>query len=260
MFAAGIDLGSSYCKYIILRDTEIVMKGIYPIEGDPQRISKKVMNEIFSSLKIKWNGIKIVCTGRNRKKLPVKSPEMTEITCIAKGAYKLLPSIRTIVDVGALTNKIIKINAEGRVMDYVINDKCASGSGMFLELVAKALEMDISKLGEKASLSVNPLSISNQCSIFAESEVIYLVNEGKNESDIAAGVCNSIAGQIYSLLKRINMEADIALVGGVANNIQIKRNLEERLNLPLKQFAIDPFYITAYGAALFAAENWVGAI
>jgi predicted CoA-substrate-specific enzyme activase len=260
MLAAGIDLGSSYCKYIVLRESEIVLKGIYPIEGDPQRISKKVVNEIFSSLKIKGNEIKIVCTGRNRKKLAIKSQEMTEITCIAKGVYKLIPSIRTIVDVGALTNKIIKINAEGRVMDYVINDKCASGSGMFLELVAKALETDISKLGEKASLSNNPLSISNQCSIFAESEVIYLVNEGKNESDIAAGVCNSIAGQLYSLLKRINMEADIALVGGVAKNVQIRRNLEERLNLPLKQLSIDPFYITAYGAALFATEIGVGAI
>ena len=254
MFVAGVDLGSGYCKCVILKDNDIVAKAMYPIEGDPQRISKKMMNEMFSSLKVKANGVKIVCTGRNRKKLTLKNQEMPEITCIANGAYKLIPSVRTIVDVGALTNKVIKINSEGRVMDYVINDKCASGSGMFLELVAKALEVDISKLGELAAQSNNPLTITNQCSIFGESEVIYLVNEGKNESDIAAGVCNSIAGQLFSLLKRINMEEDVTLVGGVAHNVQIRRNLEHRLNLTLKTFPLDPFYIGAYGAALYASE------
>jgi len=259
MYFGGVDIGSGYCKCVILEKEEIVAKSIAPVEGNPQLISRRIITEILASLKITEKQVKkFVSTGRNRKKFPFKNEEKTEIMCIAKGAYKLIPSVRTIVDVGALTNKIIKINSEGRVMDYIVNDKCASGSGMFLELVAKALETDISDLGNKAASSDNPISITNQCSIFGESEVIYLVNEGKNESDIAAGVCNSIGGQIFSLLRRINMEEDILLVGGVAKNIQIQRNLEERLNLTLKTLPLDPFYVAAYGAVLYAAEMQEG--
>lgn len=252
-------MGSGYCKCVILSKKEIVAKALAPVAGNPQLISRKIIIETLASLKLNEKNVKkFICTGRNRKKFPFKNEEMTEIMCIAKGACQLVPSVRTIVDIGALTNKIIKIDSDKRVMDYIINDKCASGSGMFLELVAKALEIDISELGEKAALSNDPLSITNQCSIFGESEVIYLVNEGKNEADIAAGVCNSIAGQIFSLLKRINMEEDVMLVGGVATNIQIQRNLEERLNLTLKTSPLDPFYIAAYGAALYASEMQEG--
>jgi len=254
MYFAGVDIGSSYCKCVILNESEIEAKAINAIEGDPQRISTKMLKSILSSLKIKEKEVKFIVTGRNRKKFPFKNEEKTEVLCIAKGSFDLLPSVRTMVDMGALTNKAIKINDNGKVMEYVINDKCASGSGMFLELVAKALEMDISELGENASLSKSPLTITSQCSIFGESEVIYLVNEGESELDITAGVCNSIGGQVYSLLKRIRMEEDVALVGGVANNSQIRRNLEQRLDLPLKQFQINPSYVAAYGAALYAKD------
>jgi predicted CoA-substrate-specific enzyme activase len=255
MLAAGIDVGSGYCKCIVLKDNEIIGKILYPIEGDPLHISKKALIDALNPLQLKLKQVKnVVSTGRNRKKIPIDCEERTELICIAKGAHQFVPSIRTIIDIGAITNKAIKISDAGKVMEYVINDKCASGSGMFLELVAKALEMDISELGKKAVLSKNPISITNQCSIFAESEVIYLVNEGKDGGDIAAGVCNSIAGQLYSLLKRLRLEEDVALSGGVANNEQIRKNLEERLNFPIKRFPIDPSYIAAYGAALIATE------
>ncbi len=254
MYSVGVDLGSSYCKCVVINDGEIKTKVINAIKGDPQSISKKIIKDILSSLKIKEKEIKFVTTGRNRKKFPFKNEERTEVLCIAKGSYDLIPSIRTMVDMGALTNKAIKINDNGKVMEYVINDKCASGSGMFLELVAKALEMNISELGERATAAKNPLTITSQCSIFGESEVIYLVNEGKDELDIAAGVCNSIGGQVYSLLKRVRMEEDVALVGGVANNSQIRRNVEQRLEIPIKTFSINPSYVAAYGAALYATD------
>ncbi|MHA1648627.1 MAG: acyl-CoA dehydratase activase [Candidatus Helarchaeota archaeon] len=255
MYYGGIDIGSAYCKCIIIDEEGIVAKALYPVEGNPQVISQKAVKDALAPQKLKVKHVKkFVTTGRNRKKFPLKNEEMTEVTCIAKGTYNLLPSVRTIIDIGAITNKAIKINEKGKVMEYVINDKCASGSGMFLELVAKALEMEVQDLGRNAAQSRNPLSITNQCTIFAESEVIYLVNEGKSEVDIAAGVCNSIAGNLYSLLKRVRMEKDITLTGGVANNGQIRRNLEERLNFELKTFPFDPSYVAAYGAALFAKE------
>ncbi|MHA1276712.1 MAG: acyl-CoA dehydratase activase [Candidatus Helarchaeota archaeon] len=255
MYFCGCDIGSAYCKCVILNNKEVAAKITYPIEGDPQRISEKAVKAALEPLRVKTKQVeKFIVTGRNRKKFPYKNEGMTEITCIAKGAYNLIPTIRTIIDLGAITNKAIKISAKGRVMEYVINDKCASGSGMFLELVSNALEMGVEDLGMQAALSTNPLSITNQCTIFAESEVIYLVNEGKNEVDIAAGVCNSIAGNIYSLLKRVRMEREVALTGGVANNEQIKRNLEGRLGFELVSFPFDPSYVAAYGAALFATE------
>ncbi|MHA1264400.1 MAG: acyl-CoA dehydratase activase [Candidatus Helarchaeota archaeon] len=256
MVAIGVDIGSNYSKCVAINNgNELIFTAIAPVGGNPQQVSKNLVKKVLQALKLKPKHVEpFVITGRNRKKFPFQNEERTEVTCIAKGIFMLDPSIRTIVDLGALTNKAIKINPHGRVMEYVINDRCASGSGMFLELVAKALELDIAELGHKAGLSSNPLSITNQCSIFAESEVIYLVNEGKNELDIAAGVCNSIGGNVYSLLKRVRMEKEISLVGGVANNRQIQQNLEQRLGMNLKMPSIDPFYVAAYGAALFANE------
>ncbi|MHA1144081.1 MAG: acyl-CoA dehydratase activase [Candidatus Helarchaeota archaeon] len=255
MFFAGIDAGSSYCKCIILKDGHIKSKSITIIEGNPARAAKLALNQALSPLKLKSRNLTgVVSTGRNRKKIKIKNEEMTEIMCISKGAHHLVPSLRTIVDLGSFTNKAIKINSKGKVMDYVINDRCASGSGYFLELVSKALEIDINELGEKALLSKNPLSITNNCSIFAESEVIYLINEGHDELDIAAGVCNSIASRLVSLLKKVNYENDITLTGGVGSNEGIRKNLEERLDIQLKEFPIEPIFIGAFGAALFSQE------
>jgi len=255
-FNAGLDIGSCYCKCVVINENkEIIATSISPLGGNPRNASKLTFENALKSANLKSKNIKnIVCVGRNRKKVSFKSHEESEIKCIAKGARELIPSLRTIVDLGALTNKAIKLNSNGKVVDYVINDKCASGSGMFLELVAKALEMDISDIDKKAKMSENPLPITNQCSIFAESEVIYLVNEGKNEIDIIAGVTNSIANRIYSLLKRVNMEKDIILTGGVANTNYIKLKLEERLNMEIKEPTISPIYIAAFGASLYASE------
>jgi len=254
-YYVGLDVGSCYCKCIIINEGEIKVKSISLIESSPEIASKKVLNEALASLNLKMKKIKkIVSIGRNKKKVPFKNHGESEIKCIARGVKKVIPSVNTIVDLGALTNKAIKLDSKGKVLDYVINDKCASGSGMFLELVARALEMDIKELGKSATLSKNPLSITNQCSIFAESEVIYLVNEGKNDLDIAAGVSNSIASRIFTLLLKVKMEKDITLTGGVANNEQISKALEDRLQFKLKNFSIDPIYIGAYGAALFASE------
>ena len=256
MYFAGIDAGSTYLKCIILDEDVIKAKVIQPIEGNPMNASKMALKKALSPLKLKEKNIKnILTTGRNRQKISVDGKDVTEILSISKGIFTLLPSVRTVVDIGGFTNKAIKLNSAGKVMDYVINDRCASGSGYFLELVTKALELEnISKLSEIAQLSKNPLPITSNCSIFAESEVIYLVNEGKKDTDIAAGVCNSIASRLISLLKKLNYEDDVVLTGGVANINQIKLNLQERLKFTLKEFPIDPIFIGAHGAAQYARE------
>ncbi len=256
MYYAGIDAGSTYLKCVVLEEDVIKATIIQPIEGNPTNASKIALKKAFSSLGIKKKNIKnILTTGRNRKKISIERNDVTEILSISKGIFTLLPSVRTIIDIGGFTNKAIKLNSNGKVMDYVINDRCASGSGYFLELVTKALELNnISKLSEIAKQSKNPLPITSNCSIFAESEVIYLVNEGKNDTDIAAGVCNSIASRLISLLKKLNYEDDVVLTGGVANITQIKHNLQERLNITLKELPIDPIFIGAHGAAQFARE------
>ena len=256
MYYAGIDAGSTYLKCIILDEYEIKANIIQPIEGNPTNAYKIALKKALSPLKLKEKNLKnIMTTGRNRQKILTEGKDVTEILSISKGIFTLIPSVRTIVDIGGFTNKAIKLNSSGKVMDYVINDRCASGSGYFLELVTKALELDnILKLSDIAQSSKNPLPITSNCSIFAESEVIYLVNEGKNDVDIAAGVCNSIASRLISLLKKLNYEDDVILTGGVANINQIKINLQKRLEIKLKEPPIDPIFVGAHGAARYAKE------
>ncbi|MHA1733240.1 MAG: acyl-CoA dehydratase activase [Promethearchaeota archaeon] len=252
---AGIDSGSSYCKCVVVGDDGIEGKGIVPVEANVRESAKKSVSLALgeAGLKKPRQLEKIVVTGRNQKKVPFKGcVEYPSMTCAAKAVFELDPAVRTIVDVGGFTNKAIKLSPEGKVMEYVVNDKCASGSGFFTELVAKALETDVASLGALALKSDAPVQVTAQCSIFAESEVIYLVNEGKADVDIAAGVCNSIANRIFSLLKRVKMEREVALAGGVANNTGIRAGLEARLGFPVVGFDINPTFVPAYGAALIA--------
>ncbi len=259
MYYAGIDSGSSYCKCVLIGQdgASVLGCGIAAVEADPKNSAKSAIDRALAGAGLKKiKKIKrIALTGRNKKKLPYKqSQEFPTMTCVGKGVFALDPRVRTIVDVGGFTNKAIKLNASGKVMEYVINDKCASGSGFFTELVAKALETEVSNLGTLALASENPVPVTAQCSIFAESEVIYLVNEGKEDRDIAAGVCNSIANRIFSLLKRVKMEPETALVGGVANNEGIRAGVESRLEAPLAKLEMDPTFIPAFGAALIARD------
>jgi len=166
-----------------------------------------------------------------------------------------VPSIRTVVDIGGQDAKVIKIDEHGQVMRYSYNDKCAAGTGRFLEVIAEALEVKLEDMGELSLMSTEKVTISNQCVVFAETEVISLVNDGKEVADILNGLNRALANRAASLAKGLGVENDVAFTGGVAKNMGVARALEQSLGVPLKTLNIDPQINGALGAALLAREN-----
>lgn len=251
-YFVGLDVGSSFCKAIALNSDGIADKIITPLMGNPERATRYCLKELSKNLNSKPKKLSkaTLATGLNSDKVSIEDKE-SEVTCIGKGIYNLNPIINLIVDVGAFSMKALKLNEEGNVEEFLMNTKCAGGSGILLELVAEALELDVSDVADVAFKSKNPIQISSQCSIFAESEVISHKNEGADISDLLAGVCNSVAGRIYPMILRLDKTPNkIAFTGGVAKNKQVVHNLEERLDLKLVNLPLDPQYIPAYGAAV----------
>jgi len=258
-YFVGVDVGSTVCKAVAIgsNGNQIASKATLLVMGNPEKAANQSLKKISTFLKIKTKKLKnnAVATGQNGEKISITNKE-SEITCIGKGAYTLDPDIGVVVDVGSFSMKALKIDEDGKIKDFMMNTRCAAGSGILLELVGEGLELDVSEIADKAFESNNPISISSQCSIFAESEVISYKNEGANLADLLAGVCNSVAGRIYPLARMLDKEAqNIAFTGGVAKNEKVVQNLEERLNLKLIKLPIEPEYIAAYGAAIIARER-----
>jgi len=258
-YFAGIDVGSTFCKAVIINagDNSIAARSFSPIKGDPEKASLTCLKDLSKKVKTSSRKLKkkSLATGLNADKISIKEKE-SEITCIGRGSYELNPELDIVVDVGSFSMKALKLGEKGKITDFMKNYRCAAGSGVLLELVAEGLELKITELAEIAEQSTEPIPISSQCSIFAESEVISYKNEGANIPDLIAGVCNSVAGRIYPLVKMLDKEAkNVAFSGGVAKNKWIVQNLEERLELRLNQLPLEPEYVGAYGAALIAKER-----
>ncbi|MHA1299232.1 MAG: acyl-CoA dehydratase activase [Candidatus Helarchaeota archaeon] len=260
----GIDVGTSFAKCLILDENKkIKLTLLKRVEGNPKKAVQEILKEAIKKASISKKKIKFtIGTGCNMKSVMKKkqtniNKEVPEITCIAKGVHELLPSARTIVDVGALSNKAIRLNEKGAVLDYSLNERCASGSGFFLETAMKALELTYDEMSSRP-FEVDKdkeITITSQCSIFGESEVIYLKNENYDPIAIAAGINNSIAGRMLSIVKRIGVVPDIVVTGGVAHNIHLLKKFEERLD-GIKLKKVDkPQFVGALGAAIFAIEE-----
>jgi predicted CoA-substrate-specific enzyme activase len=196
----------------------------------------------------------IVSTGYGRVSIPFADENVTEISCHAKGARYFNPAVQTILDIGGQDSKAIRLNEAGEVADFVMNDKCAAGTGRFLEAMARTLELSISELGPESLKSKEHVEISSMCTVFAESEVISLIAQNKEKADIAAGVHRAIAGKAWSLLSRVNPEPEYMMTGGVAKNVGVVKALEEKIGAGL-YISPDPEIVGAAGAALFALEK-----
>ncbi|HWQ41098.1 MAG TPA: acyl-CoA dehydratase activase [Desulfosporosinus sp.] len=180
---------------------------------------------------------------------------VTEISCHAMGAHFLNSKVKSIVDIGGQDSKAIKVDPNsGKVVDFVMNDKCAAGTGRFLEKVALLLDLTLEQLGDEALKATTPSDISSQCVVFAESEVISLKAKGEKRADIAAGIHIATARRVRNLLNRIGLEPDLVFTGGVSNNVDMKKALEDVLGHPISEVKLDPTYAGALGAAVFAQK------
>ena len=256
MIVAGCDVGSLTGKAVILKDGEIFSYSIVPTTPKPERTAKNAMDKALESGNLSLEEIGyIVGTGYGRVKIPFANSELSELSCHGKGAHSFIPSIRTIIDVGGQDCKVIKINKDGKILDFAMNDKCAAGTGRFLEVMAKTLELKLEELGPISLESKNQAKISAQCSVFAETEVVSLMADGIEVADIVAGIHDAIASRIMSLVYRVGLEEDLTITGGVAKNIGVVAFLEKKLGIEAKKLPVDPQLMGALGAALTAKEK-----
>jgi len=248
-FFAGIDIGSTMTKAVIL-DNGIIASVIGRTGAEQRRLANNVMEEALKIAGIPFNAITyIVSTGYGRINVPFADKQVTEISCHAKGIVSLFPDARTIIDIGGQDSKGIKIDKDGRPTDFVMNDKCAAGSGRFLEVIADTLEIDIEKMGEISLTSKNPASISNLCTIWAQQEVVARLSEGVPVNDLVAGVHESLANRVSRMVKRLNIEREIVLTGGGAKNIGLVKALSNYMDYPVL-VPPEPLITGALGAAL----------
>lgn len=257
MYCAGIDVGSLATKAVLLDGNgRIVSYAIVSSRSDPEKAAYRALDEVLYKAGSKRDQVgRIVATGYGRIALDFVDRTVTELTCHARGVHYLCPTARTIIDIGGQDSKILRLNERGDLIDFVMNDKCAAGTGRFLEVMASALEIGLEQLGDFSLRSDNPLRLSSTCTVFAETEVISLLASKQRKEDIAAGLHWAVASRVGNMAKSLGLQKEIVFVGGVAKNIGVKRSLERFLQtefVPLKE---DPQITGALGAALLARDS-----
>ncbi len=257
MIVAGCDIGSLTGKALIMKNSEILAYSIVPSTIKPEKTSRNAMDTALENAGLKPTDIEyIIGTGYGRMKVPFADLNVSELSCHGKGSHWLIPSIRTVIDVGGQDCKVIRLDDDGRILDFAMNDKCAAGTGRFLEVMAKALEVKLDELGGLSKKSTNPAQITSQCSVFAETEVISLIAQGIEVVDIIAGIHESIASRIVSLVHKVGLKEDVILTGGVAKNTGVIEAIKKRLEVEIKKLPLAPQVIGALGAALIAGEKY----
>ncbi len=198
----------------------------------------------------------IVGTGYSRLKIPFANENISEITCHARGAKWLSPSVGTVIDIGGQDCKVMSLDEKGKVKEFLMNDKCASGTGRFFEAMTRVLSCDLDAFSLLSLNSKKAATITSQFSVFAESEVITLINEGVDLGGICAGINESIAIRLIAMVRRIGFNGDLTVTGGCAKNAGLIDALEKRLDVSIKRLSVDTQIVGAIGASLIAAEKW----
>jgi benzoyl-CoA reductase subunit D len=247
---AGIDMGSKNVRVLILKDGQILAKGLIPSGFDQKAAAEKLFNEVLRKAGLSRDDIAhIVATGAGKDSAPYANSEISMVGADALGGNFLYPSVRTVIDVGAETSRAVRCNEEGRMVDFAINEKCAAGSGTFIEAMARALEVKLEEIGPLSLEAKKAISMNAQCTIFAESEVVSLIHEKASKADIARAIHDSIANRIASLARRLGIQRDVVLAGGVAKNVGFVSSLQKTLEVELL-VPEEPEFVGALGAAL----------
>lgn len=251
---AGVDIGSATTKVVLLRSGEIASACIINTGANSRQAGERALDAALREARADISDLGyIVATGYGRAALPVANRQVTEITCHALGAHYLMPEARTVIDIGGQDSKAIRLDATGRSVDFVMNDKCAAGTGRFLEVMARALELEIIDLDRQSSQSIHPAHISSMCTVFAESEVVALVASGEPVENIVAGLHRSIAERVSTMVFRLGIAPSVVMTGGVALNGGVVRAIAEKLGCEIT-VAPQPQLVGALGAALLAAR------
>jgi len=250
---AGVDAGSATAKAVLVDQAGgLLAYAILPSGGQMADAAAQALDQALGNAGYKLDEVRaIVATGYGRDVVRGRTQSVTEITCHARGAHALDPAVRSIIDIGGQDSKAIALAPDGTVRKFEMNDKCAAGTGRFIEVMARTLGAELSALGPLALTADQPAKISSTCTVFAESEVISLLARGECLPRIAAGLCAAIAQRVHSLASRVGMTPPVMMTGGVAKNAGVLKHLETALGLPLS-VPPEPQIAGAYGAALLA--------
>lgn len=252
MITIGLDIGSTTTKAAVLNGHTLMGVKVRPTGYNAGMAGSRIFKEILEELDLENNQIKrIITTGYGRNSVDFADKAMSEIMCHGAGVNFTCPGIRTLVDIGGQDSKAIAMDEGGKVRDFAMNDKCAAGTGRFLEVMTRVLEVDLSALGRMSLNAKNPCRISSTCTVFAESEVISLISKGENRSNILAGVNDAIATRVSALSKRVGVTEPVMMTGGVAMNAGLVKAMEVRLGVSIRVF--DTAQVNgAIGAAVLA--------
>lgn len=255
MIVAGCDIGSLSAKAVLMNNGDILASHVIFAKPEPEESAREVMNAVLEMAGIGMDDIAYsVATGYGRNHVPFVNGSESEIACHGRGAQWIMPEVRMVIDIGGQDAKAIRLDEKGNVIRYAYNDKCATGTGRFLEIMAGALGVDLDDMGDISLQAKRPVTISNQCVVFAETEIISLINEGRDLPDIICGLHRSMAHRVAALAKGIELEDQITMTGGVAKNKGMFAALQEALGVKIRKMDADPQIMGALGAALLARE------
>lgn len=248
MIVVGIDLGSVAAKGVLLNGDKFY-KTVLPTGWSPRDAGRELLNELLRQSGLERPRVdRIVVTGYGRVAFEEADRKVTEISCHARGVAYLLNGVRTIVDIGGQDSKVIRIDEHGKVLDFAMNDKCAAGTGRFLQVMATTLGTDVSRLGE-LEVPGEHVTVNSMCTVFAESEIIGLLARGMPTGGIIAGLHQSVGKRVASMARRLGIKEKVAFTGGVALNKGVERTLVEELDCPVVTLE-DCQFTGALGAAL----------
>jgi len=259
-YAAGVDVGSTQTKAIILDENRVIVAralidtGANVVLAAETAYAEALRNADLGEEEVEY----VVGTGYGRYKVTFGDAQITEISCHGRGAAHMFPGTRTVVDMGGQDTKAIRVRPNGEILDFCMNDKCAAGTGRFLGAAASALEIPLGDLGPRALQAEKAVKISTTCTVFAESEVVSWLGKGKKIEEILLGVHQSIASRSLGLMRRVGVEREVTFTGGVSKNIGMVTALNDLLGFPVN-VSEESHYMGALGAALFAMDRiWNG--
>lgn len=255
MYTLGIDIGSTSSKAVILQDGKVMVKKALVTVGTGTSGPSQLLHNLFLNQDIQKEDMKkIVVTGYGRMNLKEADKQISELSCHARGVHFLFPEARTVIDIGGQDAKAIKLDNRGMLLNFAMNDKCAAGTGRFLDVMARVLETDVNDLGKLSAQAQSVATISSVCTVFAESEVISHLSKGTSTADIIAGIHKSVAQRVGTLAFKVGIENAVVMTGGVAQNSGVVKAMEEVIKTKIT-VSDYPQYTGAIGAALYAFDE-----
>lgn len=254
-YVLGIDVGSGYSKAVVLEGDDIRSWAVIPSGGDYREAGRTVADAALEKVHLTLSDMaRTVATGYGGNLVDIADATSTDISCHGIGLYHLFPSVRTVIDVGAQYSRAIRLHDEGKIANFIMNEKCAGGSGKFLQVAARILHMNVSDIGELSLKAQRPVEFTTGCAVFAESEAVSRISEGASAADILAGIHNAMASKIATLVVRVGLTPDCAVTGGGAMDIGLVKAIEIELGTNILVPEV-PQITAALGAALMAKEG-----